>query len=380
MSRRSLLIAPALALLASVPCPAQACSLCGGLLQQAPTLRQEAAQDSARLILFGTIQNPRGATTTQLTVEAVLKGDKDPAVAGKKEVDLKRYLPVSDPKDPPHFLIFCDVNNGKLDPYRGVPIRTAEGVEYVKKALALDAKDPGGNLDFFFHYLENPDKEIAFDAFLEFVRANDRQLGQASSKLSAEKLRAWLKDPQTPPERLSLYAFLLGGCGGDADADFLASQLNDDGERTVNAYDGYLGGYIHLRPREGWEKAAAILRDGRKPLPMRLAVVRAVRLYHGWRPQESHDEVLKCLTAEVAQGELADVAIDDLRRWKMWDVTPDVLALYGRKGFDAPIMQRAILRYALSCDDEAAKRFVADRRKAEPDLVKEVEESLQFDK
>ena len=368
-----------LVLLALPPCPAPACSLCGGSLQQAPTLRQEAAQPTARMILFGPIQNARGATSTELTVESVLR--PDPVLAGRKVLDLGRYLPVSDPKNPPRFLVFCDVIKDKVDAYRGVPIRSAEGLDYVKKALALDPNDPGANLDFYFHYLEHPDKEIAFDAYLEFARANDRQIGQASGKLSADKLRGWLKDPLTPPERLSMYAFLLGGCGGDVDADFLESQLQESGDRIVNAYDGYLGGHIHLRPREGWEKAFAVLRDGRKPLPMRLAVIRMVRLYHGWQPAESRDNVLKSEAAILAQGELADVAIEDLRRWQMWDLTPDIVALYGKKGFDAPIMQRAIVRYALSCkDDEAAKKFTAERRRYEPDLVKEVEDSLQYEK
>jgi hypothetical protein len=379
MSRRTLFIPPILGLLlALVPCPAPACSLCGGALQQAPTLRQEAAQPNARLILFGTIQNARGATTTELTIENVLR--KDPVIGGQKVMDLGRYLPVSDAKNPPHFLVFCDVNKDKVDAYRGIPIRSAEGLDYVKKALELDPKDPGGNLDFYFKYLENTDKEIAADAFLEFVRATDQQTGAASSKLSPEKLRGWLKDPQTPPERVSLYAFLLGGCGGDADADFLDAQLRDASERTVNAYDGYLGGYIHLRPREGWDQALAVLRDGRKSLPMRLAAVRTVRMYHGWQPKESRENVLKCLSGMIAQGELADVAIEDLRRWQMWDLTSDIVALYGKKGFDAPIMKGAIVRYALSCKDDEAKKFVAERRRYEPDLVNQVEESLQFEK
>jgi hypothetical protein len=64
----------------------------------------------------------------------------------------------------------------------------------------------------------------------------------------------------------------------------------------------------------------------------------------------------------------------------MWDLTPDVLALYGKKGFDAPIMQRAIVRYGLSCKDETAAKFIADRSRYEPELVKEVEDSLQFEK
>jgi hypothetical protein len=377
MLRRFGSYSPFLILLTLLPCPAAACSLCGGALQQSPTLRQEAAQPNARMILFGAIQNVRGASSTELTIEAVLRSD--PILAGKKTLNLGRYLP-ADAKNPPRYLVFCDVIKDKVDAYRGVPIRSAEGLDYMKKVLALDAKNPAGNLDFYFHYLEHPDKEIAFDAFLEFARANDQQTGQASAKLSPEKLRGWLKDPQTPPERLSLYAFLLGGCGGDADAAFLESKLKDDDERTINAYDGYLGGYVHLRPRDGWDKVTSVLRDGRKPLPMRLAVVRTVRMYHGWKPKESRDDVLKSLAAMIAQGELADVAIEDLRRWKMWDLTPDVLALYGKKGFDAPIMQRAILRYGLSCTEETAAKFIAERRRYEPEVVKEVEDSLQFEK
>ncbi len=212
-------------------------------------------------------------------------------------------------------------------------------------------------------------------------RPADRQPPRRAS-CRADKLRGWLKDPQTPPERLSVYAFLLGACGGDVDADFLASQLKEDGDRIVNAYDGYLGGYIHLRPADGWEKAFAVLRDGSRPLPMRLAVIRMVRMYHGWQPKESLDNVLKSEAAILAQGELADVAIEDLRS-QMANVGPYIatfLSLYGTKGFDAPIMQRAIVRYALSCKDDAAQRFTAERRQYEPDLVKEVEDSLQFEK
>ena len=82
----------------------------------------------------------------------------------------------------------------------------------------------------------------------------------------------------------------------------------------------------------------------------------------------------------LVQGELADLAVEDLRRWRMWDLTREVLNLYGKKGYDAPIMQRALVRYALSCDDNAARSFLAERRSKEPDLVKEVEESLQYEK
>src|SRR5262249_37500772 len=161
-------------------------------------------------------------------------------------------------------------------------------------------------------------------------------------QLSAERLRRWLQDPNTPAERLGLYAFLLGGCGQVRDAALLRALLENPSERVVNASDGILSGLIHLAPKEGWDWLQRTMQDGKKPLPVRLTVVRTLRFYHAWQPEATRKPVLATLAAMVAQGELADLAVDDLRRWKIWDLTPQVLALPTRKGFDAPLMQRAL--------------------------------------
>jgi hypothetical protein len=366
-------------LLLIVPTPARSCSLCGANLQQAPTFRQEAALETARAIFIGTAEkSDAGNGTTDLRINDVLRSD--PILKDKKVVKLNRYLPV-DRKDPPRYLVFCDVFKGKLDPFRGVPLKNAAAIEYARKVLKLDNKDRTSNLLFFFRYLDNADVEISRDAFLEFAKATDQDIAKAAGKLNADKLRAWIKNEKTPTERLSLYALLLGACGTEADARYLKSRLDETNERTTSAYDGLLGGYIHLKPREGWELAQALLRDGRKPLPIRLAAARTVSFFHGARPKESKENVLKCLDAMIGQAELADIAVEDLRRWKIFDRTRDILALYGKKGYDAPLMQRAIVRYALCCkDDTGARNFLDARRRAEPDLVKEVEESLQFEK
>lgn len=382
---RGMILALALGgLLLAVPGPGYSCSLCGASLRQAPTLRQEAALESARVILIGTAENPRldGANgITDLRISEVLRSD--PALEGKKVIPIKRYLRISDPKNPPRFLVFCDIFKGEFDPFRGVPLQSADSVEYVRKVMKLDPKDVSGNLQFFFRYLENADSEIARDAFLEFAKASDADIAGVAGRLDPTKLHKWLGDEKTPRERLSVYALLLGACGTDADARFLHELLEKNNDRTTGAYDGLLGGYIHLRPREGWELAYELLRDSRKPLPIRLAVARTVSFFHGARPKdkETQENVLKCLDAMIGQGELADIAIEDMRRWQMYDRTRDILGLYGKKGYDAPLMQRAIVRYALSCKDDAtARSFLEARRKAEPDVVKEVEESLQFEK
>ena len=380
--RWSILALPARVLLSPAR-PAPACSLCGAALKQAPTFRQEAALPGARLILYGTAQNPKlkadGTGVTELHVKAVLRDD--PARRKREVLELARYLPVSDPKSPPQYIVFCDVAKDRLDPYRGLPVKSAAAAEYLKKALTLGEKDPVGNLLFYFRYLDDPDPEVSRDAFLEFAKSTDPQIARAAPKLDPEKLRAWLKDPKTPADRLGVYALLLGACGKDSDAGLLRSLLDSDEERYLNAYDGLLAGYIHLRPRQGWALAFATVRDGRKSLTARLAVLRTLRYYQAAQPKESRVNVLKGMEAVLAQGELADLAVEDLRRWEVWDLTREVLNLYGKKGYDGPLMRRALVRYALCCKPtRESADFLAKRRADEPDLVKEVEEGLKLER
>lgn len=380
MTRWILLPLLLIGLLFALSEPAPACSLCGAGLRQAPTFRQEAALKTARIILVGAAENPQlAARTTDLRIAEVLRSD--PSLKDKKVISVKQYLPVSDPKNPPRYLVFCDIYKGEFDPFRGVPLKGADSVEYARRVLKLDPKDQTGNLLFFFGYLDNADTEISRDAFLEFAKATDKELAAVARRLDAAKLRGWLKARETPAERLSVYALLLGACGGDDDARFLKTMLDEAGERTVNAYDGFLAGYIHLRPREGWELAHSLLGDGRKPMLIRLAVARALSYFHGAQPKESDANVRKGLNAMIAQGELADIAIEDMRRWGIRERTRDVLALYGKKGFDAPLMKRTIVRYALSCNgDPTARDFVEARRREDAEMVKGVEEELQFEK
>ena len=369
-----LLLSPCL-LVSLSPCLARACSLCANQ-QQVPTFRQEAAQPNAHMILYGTFQNPQ-ASGTEFHIEKVLRSDK--FIEGKKVVIVPKYIPSE--KDPKPFLLFADVFKDNLDAYRGVPIKTAEGVEYVKRMLKLDPKNTTENLEFFFKYLDSADKEVSNDAFMEFVKASDVQIGAVAKKLPADKLRTWLKDKETPPERVGLYSFLLGACGNQDDAKLLAEMLHNNSERTTKAFDGILAGYINLQPKEGWDLALTTLGDDKQSFEVRLGVVRMMRFCYLAHPKESKDQVLKGMASMLVRSDLADVAIEDLRRLKIYDLTPEVLGLYGKKGYEGQLMRETIIRYALSCkDDAAAVKFLAQRRQAEPDLVRDVEDAMRFEK
>jgi hypothetical protein len=362
--------------------PALPCSLCSG--QRSRTLREDAAL--AKLILCGILANPRITTdkeglatggSTELHIELVLKSD--PFLRDQRVVELPRFVPC-DPKNPPKFVVFCDIFNGRLDPYRGIPIQSADFLGYLKGAITLDSRDSAQSLLYFFNYLDHNDTTIADDAFLEFAKPNDQEIGQLAGKLDARKLRKWVQNPQTPPARLNLYGFLLGACGELSDADLLRSLIVNSNETAQAAQSGLLSGYMCLKPMEGWELALALLQDARQPFSRRLAVLGTLRFYHGWQPAQSRQAIVRCLSAIVGQADMADLAIEDLRRWQMWDLTGDVLGQFGKQSHSAPIMRRAIVRYALCCPDQAAKDFIAGLRTREANLVADVEESLQFEK
>jgi hypothetical protein len=115
---------------------------------------------------------------------------------------------------------------------------------------------------------------------------------------------------------------------------------------------------------------------------LRYAALRTVRFLWDNRP----DVVNKAQLADGAallldQSDIADLAVEDLRKWQRWDLAEKVLALRGTKAFDVPIVRRAVLRYCLQCkDNPAAAAYVKEQREKDPDKVAEAEELLELEK
>jgi hypothetical protein len=355
---------------------AEACTFCSAGLQSRLTLRGHAAQ--AVVIVHGKLKNPRfdpatESGSTDLQVEGILKAD--PAT-GRGLLTVSRYLPVNG-TTPADFLFFGSVKNGVLEPTFGVPATTAV-IEYLKEAGQLDDKDAAVRLGFFFKHLDSADPTVAADAFAEFARSSDTEILKAAGQYNSGKIRVLLTAPDTPVERLGVLAFVLGACGSPADSAFLGDMIRQQPlpERTSSSLGGLLAGYILLAPKEGWEITRSVLGDTRRPYSERLSVLSAVRFFQMTRGLETRDEVLRCCNLLLPHGDLADQAIEDLRRWGWWDLTAEVLAQWGKPTHAAPIVRRAIVRYALTCTQPEAKTFLASARQAEPQLVASVEESL----
>ena len=87
--------------------------------------------------------------------------------------------------------------------------------------------------------------------------------------------------------------------------------------------------------------------------------------------------MLKCCAALLPHGDLADQAIEDLRRWGYWDLTADVLALWPKPTHsapDRPPLHRPLRRCHARRRGEA---FVAAVQQTDPKLVRDVEELLE---
>jgi hypothetical protein len=360
---------------------APACSICNGQFSNQRTLRQD--WERAKLVLVGTLSNPRfttgsaGAGTTDFSIERVLKAD--PALGTTKVLTLGQYIPVLDAKNPPKFVVFCDVVQGKINPSGGRSVRSQALLDYFRGLDTFQGKQRSQFLQYCFQFLDHADDTLAADAFLEFVRSSDAEVGEAAPRLDPARLRRLVQDPKTSAERLSLFAFLLGACGKAQDTLVLKSLIDRPTERNVKALDGLLCGYIYLQPRAGWELTLKILADRRRPFPERFAAVRTVRFYQGWKPAENKQSVLAGYGGLVEDGEMADFAVEDLRRWKMWDLTGKVLGQYGKASHNSPIVRRSIVRYALCCPDAEARRFVDALRRQDTELVHDLEEGLGFE-
>jgi len=358
--------------------PALACTFCGGELRSRQTLRMQYV--AAKAVLHGQLKNPRFDPKTDdgftdLHVTTALKDD--PARTGAVVV-LRSYLPVVG-NTPTEYIVFCGVGNGKLDPTGGVSA-TAAVLAYLKAAAKLDDADVAARLGFAFKHLDSADATVAADAFFEFARASDADILKAAKVIDPVKVRKLITASETPAERIGVFAFLLGVSGGPADAAFLAGLLKENPlpERTSGAFGGLLAGYILLAPKDGWAFTAGLLGDAKQSYSVRLSAISTVRFFQAARGNDCKPDVLKCCAALLPHGDLADQAVEDLRRWGYWDLTADILAQYAKATHSAPIVRRGIVRYALCAPTDDAKRFVAAVRQTDPKLVAGVEELLEL--
>jgi hypothetical protein len=386
MRLRSLPIIAA-AILLLLPPVAPACPFCSATGE---TLAGEVAQ--ADFILYGTLGNAKrdpdefNKGTTDLTIELVIKDNE--WLKGKKTVTIPKFLQPT--KKDAKQLVFFKLYDGQLDAYRGEEVPGESKLpEYLKGAIAVRSKDTVARLSYFFDYLESSDLVISSDAYSEFGFADYKEVREFAEKwkdgaAKSKQILAWLKDSNTRATRFGLYGMLLGHCGKPEDAKALRALLDDPQRSYTSGLDGVVAGYVMLDNKAGWDYLLTIVGDPKKDFSVRYAGLRAVRFFWESRPDLiPHKQVLAAMQLLMDQSDLADLPIEDLRKWKQWGMTSQVLACAGKESHNTiPIVNRAILKFALSAaqadpKNTAAAEFVDKARAKDPKKVDFLESLLK---
>lgn len=367
--------------------PAAACPGCGPPTGQ--TLTNEVAQ--ADFILYGTLDNAKpdpkepGSTkgTTDMVIDAVVK--EHALVKDKKVFTIPRYVPPD--QKPAKYMVFFNVVNGDIDPYRGVVVGTDSKLpEYVKGALGVKGKDAVSRLRYFFDYLESPEIEISADAYNEFAVAEYKEVAELAPKLPTDVLLKWLRDPNTRASRFGLYGLLLGHALKDQAslAVEVRKLLDAPDSKFTSGLDGMLMGYVLLDPKAGYEYLMKLVADPEKEFLVKHAGLKTLRFFWEYRSDVlTKKQLLEGMTVLLTHPDLADMPIDDLRKWKAWELTPEVLKYAGKESHNTlPINNRAILKFAMAASwadpkNAAAAAHVEKVRKENPERVKLVEELLK---
>ena len=368
-----------------------ACPFCTAI---GPTLSQR--RDEADLALIGEIESVAAGDWT-VRVHLMLRGDdqlngktlpvpartrddgrataESPAVVGSLLVAFGQREPDSADHQPP-----------SIDRWSWLTLTEAC---YVYVARLPDGKLPAGErLGYFARYLEHADPLIAGDAYGQFALAPFSELLAAADRLPFDSLRRWLRDPQVPPQRKGFYGLALSVAGGEPRRAIAAGDLwraiAGPADDFRAGFDGLVGGYLLAAGTPGLERIERRFLGDPPARPGDIRhVMAALRFYHedalgaieGGIPAEQIERAYRRL---LDRRELAAAVVVDLARWEAWDALDEVVALFGRPGYDDPAIERAVFGFLLSAPSAAAQRELRRLKAIAPKRCAEAEQLRQL--
>ncbi len=367
--------------LAAVASTATACPFCNAVR---PTLAQQ--RDSASVaVLAESLDDKPSATAASAAerrqsfrVHSMLKGQK--RIGTSDSLSIVPDAPVE--KGSLVLLLGSGADDAPLRQltWTAIPIdESAYGYIFREPTVALPQSE---RLKYFARYLENRNPLVTDDALQEFAHASFDDTVQAARTLSMAKVRSWLVDPQIPQARKGFYGLALGLAADPTDRrlneEVLHQQIVAPASDFRAGFDGLLGGYLLLTGPKGLE-----LLDSRYFANPKAAIgdvqhaMRALRFYHQFGHGIDPVRQAEALSHTLVRAEFAATAIMDLARWQYWPVELQVSKLYEKKGYDDPVIHRAIVGYLKTCPKPEAAAALVHLRAVDPSGVAEAERWLE---
>jgi hypothetical protein len=127
-----------------------------------------------------------------------------------------------------------------------------------------------------------------------------------------------------------------------------------------------------------------MVNDPSKDFPIKYSALKTARFFWELRPDViSKEQVLAVMELLMANPDISDMPMEDLRKWQVWGLTTLVLAYAEKESHKTiPIINRAILKFALSAakadpKNTAAVAFVKAARDKDAKKVEFLEELLK---
>ncbi len=317
------------------------------------TLSEQAAEsDAVALVrLVKTAKAKDKAATTTLEVVSILKNFGDrleekgevqvPGEASGKMGDLFLLMGTAEGRDAAVFTWDAPQPISEI------------GFYYLKQAPGPEAPKEK-RLRYFLKFLEYPDPLLATDAYSEFAKADYSDLVLIKDALPREKIRQWIKNPDTLASRLGLYGLMLGISGKKSDAELLEAKILDDADKTRLGIDGIMGGYLLLTGDAGMDLLEKTkIKNPKAPIADVHAAMAAFRfLWQYGQGVIPKDRLRSAMRLLVDRPDVADMAIADLARWQDWSVQDRLMEIYKKGNPDNPLgeitVRRAVIRYMIA--------------------------------
>lgn len=287
-------------------------------------------------------------TTVYETLAATGPAHKDFAVGRK--ITVNRYIAG---RSEDECLLFASRQEDQLAWGLPMPV-SPECWSYLRAAPAKDLPIQQ-RLPFFLAHLENPDPEIAMDAYSEFAGISYENLKELSGQFQRKKILHWLHDPLTIPTRKGLFGLMLGLCGTSEDAASLAELIRLHPEEARMGIDGMMAGYLLLTGNSGVKQLITWkLDDAESPDHEVYALLKSLEFLWSYaRDQFDTDLLRTALRRMLPRPQLTGLVILDLARWQDWEMMDQLMAGYGQGPYADQHSRQCIIRFLMAATKDS---------------------------
>ncbi len=367
------------AALAPLGIPVAACPFCG-VVGESLAARRDAADCVAVGEADGrAFLNADGALSQRFRIDQVLRGD----VPANGEAIIARVSGAANGTA----ILFCTTTDAAAP----IAVGTWTAIAADEVLLGYIVAAPGlrqaaaSRLQWFAARLEDPNPQIAQDAFVEFGLASFAAVCEAADSLDAKKLRVWVNEPGIDQRRHGFYGLALG---------IVASRSQNTGQATAcihalheaiaapaddfrSGFSGLLAGVLVAEGERGLDylKSRGLFEPQARAVDQRHLLAALRFAWESLADTIPRGRTSNATAALLASPAVAADATIDLARYAFWKPVAAVADLWNTLGTEDPLVRRAVAGYLSACPLPAAKRQLEKIRAAQPELWQRALES-----